>query len=95
MGGRPSPPDQLGAPICILVDNDGGHSQLAGGLGADLVTGLSTATGVLAALVGRLKTGQLQRMETSIMEAASVLIADGVTQAFELGADPTRTSQHL
>jgi crotonobetainyl-CoA:carnitine CoA-transferase CaiB-like acyl-CoA transferase len=74
--------------------SDGDHPQLAGGLSADLVTGLATATGVLAALVGRLKTGRPQRMETSIMEAVSVLITDGVTQAFELGHDPSRTSRH-
>jgi crotonobetainyl-CoA:carnitine CoA-transferase CaiB-like acyl-CoA transferase len=74
--------------------SDGGHAQLAGGLSADLVTGLSTATGVLAALVGRLKTGRPQRMETSIMEAVSALTIDGITQAFELGRDPARTSRH-
>ncbi|TSD94103.1 CoA transferase [Skermania sp. ID1734] len=74
--------------------SDGEHPQLAGGLSADLVTGLSTATGVLAALVGRLKTGQPQRMETSIMEAVSTLTIDGITQSFELGRDPSRTSRH-
>ncbi|SFW79853.1 CaiB/BaiF CoA transferase family protein [Amycolatopsis australiensis] len=74
--------------------SDDGHPQLAGGLSADLVTGLCTAAGVLAALVGRLKTGRPQRLETSIMEAVSVLITDGVTQAFELGHDPSRTSRH-
>ncbi|MDV7085492.1 CoA transferase [Rhodococcus sp. IEGM 248] len=74
--------------------SDGDHPQLAGGLSADLVTGLSTATGVLAALVGRLKTGQPQRMETSIMEAVSALTIDGITQSFELGDNPARTSRH-
>ncbi|MEV0705415.1 CaiB/BaiF CoA-transferase family protein [Saccharopolyspora sp. NPDC050389] len=74
--------------------SDESHPQLAGGLSADLVTGLTTATGVLAALVGRLKTGSPQRMETSIMEAVSVLTTDGITQAFELGRDPGRTSRH-
>ncbi|MFF2319268.1 CaiB/BaiF CoA transferase family protein [Arthrobacter sp. NPDC058097] len=73
---------------------EAGQPQLAGGLSADLVTGLSTATGVLAALVGRLKTGEPQRLETSIMEAVSVLTTDAITQAFELGHDPTRTSRH-
>lgn len=73
---------------------DEGHPQLAGGLNADLITGLSTATGVLAALVGKLRTGQPQLVETSIMEAVSVLATDGITQAFELGADPTRQSRH-
>lgn len=73
---------------------DSGHPQLAGGLSADLVTGLVTATGVLAALVGRLKTGRAQHLETSIMEAVSALTIDGITQAFELGRDPSRTSRH-
>ncbi|WP_063012052.1 CaiB/BaiF CoA transferase family protein [Nocardia kruczakiae] len=73
---------------------DAGHPQLAGGLSADLVTGLSTATGVLAALVGRLKTGAPQHVETSIMEAVSCLTIDGITQSFELGADPSRQSRH-
>lgn len=76
------------------IYGDEGHPQLAGGLNADLVTGLSTATGVLAALVGRLKTGQPQRLETSIMEAVSTLTTDSITQAFELGHDPSRTSRH-
>lgn len=74
--------------------SDEGHPQLAGGLSADLVTGLSTAAGVLAALVGRLNTGRPQRMETSIMEAVSTLTIDGITQAFELGHGPGRTSRH-
>ncbi|MEV6253958.1 CaiB/BaiF CoA-transferase family protein [Nocardia sp. NPDC051911] len=73
---------------------DEGHPQLTGGLSADLVTGLTTTAGVLAALVGRLRTGAGQHLETSIMEAVSVLTADGITQSFELGADPTRESRH-
>ncbi|RMI28782.1 CaiB/BaiF CoA transferase family protein [Nocardia stercoris] len=73
---------------------DEGHPQLAGGLCADLVTGLATATGVLAALVGRLRTGTGQHLETSIMEAVSTLTADGISQLFELGADPSRQSRH-
>jgi crotonobetainyl-CoA:carnitine CoA-transferase CaiB-like acyl-CoA transferase len=82
----------FGGLYSLFSDED--RPRLAGGLSADLVTGLSTATGVLAALVGRLRTGRPQRMETSIMEAVSVLITDGVTQAFELGRDPGRTSRH-
>lgn len=74
--------------------SDEGRPQLAGGLSADLITGLTTAAGVLAALVGRLKSGRPQRMETSIMEAVSTLTIDGITQAFELGHDPTRRSRH-
>lgn len=74
--------------------SDDEQPQLAGGLSADLVTGLSTAAGVLAALVGRMKSGRPQRMETSIMEAVSALTVDGITQAFELGHNPSRTSRH-
>jgi crotonobetainyl-CoA:carnitine CoA-transferase CaiB-like acyl-CoA transferase len=33
-------------------------------------------------------------METSIMEAVSALTIDGITQAVELGTDPTRESRH-
>ncbi|MEE4023660.1 CaiB/BaiF CoA-transferase family protein [Gordonia sp. PKS22-38] len=76
------------------IFGDAGHPQLAGGLSADLVTGLSTATGVLAALVGRLKTGESQHVQTSIMEAVSTLTTDSITQAFELGKDPDRQSRH-
>jgi crotonobetainyl-CoA:carnitine CoA-transferase CaiB-like acyl-CoA transferase len=71
-----------------------GHPQLAGGLSADLITGLTTTTGVLAALIGRMKTGRSQQLETSIMEAVSILITDSISQAHELGYDPTRTSRH-
>ncbi|WP_426518145.1 CaiB/BaiF CoA transferase family protein [Diaminobutyricibacter sp. McL0618] len=71
-----------------------GQPQLAGGLSADLLTGLTTATGVLAALVGRLRTGEPQQLETSILEAVSVLTTDAITQSFELGEAPTRTSRH-
>lgn len=74
--------------------SDEGHPQLTGGLSADLITGISTATGVLAALIGRMKTGQPQHMQTSIMEAVSCLTIDGISQAFELGHDPTRESRH-
>jgi crotonobetainyl-CoA:carnitine CoA-transferase CaiB-like acyl-CoA transferase len=73
---------------------DDGHPQLTGGLSADLITGISTAAGVLAALIGRMKTGRPQRMETSIMEAVSCLTIDGISQAFELGTAPTRESRH-
>jgi crotonobetainyl-CoA:carnitine CoA-transferase CaiB-like acyl-CoA transferase len=74
--------------------SDEGKPQLAGGLSADLITGISTATGVMSALIGRLKTGQPQHVETSIMEAVSLLTVDGMTQSFELGHAPSRTSRH-
>ncbi|MFA3879457.1 CaiB/BaiF CoA transferase family protein [Streptomyces sp. MMCC 100] len=75
--------------------SDAGSAQLSGTILADLITGLSTATGVLAALVGRNATGAGQHMETSVMEAASTLIADAISQYFEDGAqDPSRQSRH-
>ena len=58
------------------------------------MTGLSTATGVLAALVGRATTGAGQHVETSIMEAVSTLTVDAMTQYFDTGQDPTRESRH-
>lgn len=76
------------------LSSDAGRPQLTGGISADLVTGLSTAAGVLAALVGRLKTGQGQHVQTSIMEAVSTLTTDSITQSFELGEDPDRQSRH-
>lgn len=82
----------FGGLYSLFSDED--RPQLAGGLSADLVTGLSTTAGVLAALVGRLKTGRPQHLATSIMEAVSTLTIDGITQSFELGSDPARTSRH-
>lgn len=70
-------------------------AQLSGTCVADLVAGLSTATGVLAALVGRFSTGSGQQVDTSIMEAVSVLTLDALTQYFDSGhQDPTRQSRH-
>jgi crotonobetainyl-CoA:carnitine CoA-transferase CaiB-like acyl-CoA transferase len=76
------------------IFGDEENPQLAGGLCADLITGITTCAGVLAALVGRLKSGQPQHMQTSIMEAVSVLTADSMGVWFEQGADPSRTSRH-
>ncbi|MGV9790530.1 CaiB/BaiF CoA transferase family protein [Streptomyces sp. NPDC003435] len=74
---------------------DAGAPQLTGTILADLVTGLSTATGVLAALVGRAASGTGQHVETSIMEAVSTITADAVSQYFDDDhRDPTRRSRH-
>ena len=58
------------------------------------MTGISTAAGVLAALVGRATTGSGQHVETSIMEAVSTLTVDAMNQYFDTGQDPTRQSRH-
>jgi crotonobetainyl-CoA:carnitine CoA-transferase CaiB-like acyl-CoA transferase len=77
------------------VLSDAGAAQLSGTCLVDLVTGLSTATGVLAALVGRGHTGLAHHVETSMMEAVSTVTIDALTQYFEDGhRDPIRGSRH-
>jgi crotonobetainyl-CoA:carnitine CoA-transferase CaiB-like acyl-CoA transferase len=95
LAGRPAY-DTIGQSFGGLYSllGDAGSAQLSGTIFADLVTGLSTACGVLAALVGRATTGTGQRIETSIMEAVSTLTADAMTQYFDTGQDPSRESRH-
>lgn len=77
------------------IFNESGDPQLLGTCIADLVTGVSTAAGILAALLGRDATGQAQRLETSMMESVSTLTIDAVTQYFVDGhRDPSRQSRH-
>ncbi|MCZ4498363.1 MAG: putative acyl-CoA transferase/carnitine dehydratase [Marmoricola sp.] len=74
---------------------DEGSPQLSGAIFADLVTGLSTATGILAALVGRSTTGTGQLVQTSIMEAVSTVTVDAFTQYFDRNhSSPSRESRH-
>jgi len=77
------------------VLGDAGSPQLSGTCIADLITGLTTATGILAGLVGRTATGTGQRVETSIMEAVSTLTIEAMTQYFDKDhQNPTRESRH-
>ena len=77
----------------LLSDADA--AQLAGTPMADLITGVSTAAGVLAALAGRGISGQGRLVETSLMESVSTLTIDAFTQHFEDGGrDPSRQSRH-
>jgi crotonobetainyl-CoA:carnitine CoA-transferase CaiB-like acyl-CoA transferase len=77
------------------VLSNSGQAQLAGTCLADLITGLTNAAGVLAALVGRVRTGAGQHVETSLMEAVSTLTIDALTQYYEDGkTDPSRQSRH-
>jgi crotonobetainyl-CoA:carnitine CoA-transferase CaiB-like acyl-CoA transferase len=77
------------------VLSNAGQAQLAGTCLADLITGLTNAAGVLAALVGRAKTGAGQHVETSLMEAISTVTIDALTQYYEDGLhDPSRQSRH-
>jgi crotonobetainyl-CoA:carnitine CoA-transferase CaiB-like acyl-CoA transferase len=83
----------FGALYTLLGDE--GAPQLTGAIFADLVTGLSTATGILAALVSRdtLKVGH--HVQTSLVEAVSTVTVDALTQYYELGhGSPSRQSRH-
>jgi crotonobetainyl-CoA:carnitine CoA-transferase CaiB-like acyl-CoA transferase len=95
MAGRPAY-DMIGQAFGGLVStlSNRDEAQLTGTCLADLVTGLSTATGILAALVGRGATGEGMAVETSITEAVSTLTIDAVTQLFDTGTAPTRQSRH-
>ncbi|CAG9274682.1 CaiB/BaiF CoA transferase family protein [Paraburkholderia unamae] len=76
--------------------NDEGHARLTGTCLADLITGVSATMGILAALLGRERsregTGAL--VETSLLEAISLLTIDAITQRSETSQDPTRESRH-
>jgi crotonobetainyl-CoA:carnitine CoA-transferase CaiB-like acyl-CoA transferase len=75
--------------------SDEAAAQLSGTPLADLITGITATTGVLAALVGRGKTGHGQQVETSLMEAVSTLTVDALVQYAENGhRDPSRESRH-
>jgi len=95
MAGRPAY-DMIGQAFGGLVSSlsNQGEAQLTGTCLADLITGLSTATGILAALVGRGTSATGVHLETSITEAVSTLTADAVAQLFETGTTPTRQSRH-
>jgi crotonobetainyl-CoA:carnitine CoA-transferase CaiB-like acyl-CoA transferase len=95
MAGRPAY-DMIGQAFGGLVSSlsDADEAQLTGTCLADLITGLTSATGILAALVGRGATGAGMQVETSITEAVSTLTADAVTQLFDTEVAPTRQSRH-
>jgi crotonobetainyl-CoA:carnitine CoA-transferase CaiB-like acyl-CoA transferase len=77
------------------VLGNAGQAQLAGTCMADLITGVTNAAGVLAALVGRERTGTGQHVETSLMEAVSTLTIDALSQYYDDGhQDPSRQSRH-
>ena len=82
----------FGGLVSTLSNRDA--SQLTGTCLADLITGFSTSTGILAALVGRGTNGVGTHVETSIAEAVSTLTIDAMTQFFDTGVAPTRQSRH-
>lgn len=78
------------------VMNDADDVRLTGTCVADLITGVGATTGILAALVGRGKDPARAgvHVETSVLEAVSMLTIDAMTQAFEIDCDPVRETRH-
>ncbi len=78
------------------IMNDAHQRRLTGTCIADLITGITTAMGIMAALLGRERSAERKGslMETSLFEAMSTLTIDALTQAFETGEDPVRNSRH-
>lgn len=76
--------------------NDEGSPRLTGTCMGDLITGVSTAMGILAALLGRARDPEQNGalVETSLLEAVSLLTVDALTQAFETKQNPTRKTRH-
>lgn len=75
--------------------SDSGAPQISGTCLADLIGGLVHTTGVLASLVSTGRTGLGRRVETSLMEATTVLAIDALTQFYDDGhRDPSRQSRH-
>lgn len=74
---------------------DEGSPQLTGTIFGDLVTGLSTTSGILAALVARGTSGRGGHVQTSLVEAISSVTVDAFTQYFESSHhSPSRQSRH-
>ncbi len=88
--------DSVGQSIGGLYSllNDDGDARLTGTCIADLMTGVVTAMGVLAALCGRARSGTGVDVDTSMLESISALTIDAMTQLSELGHAPTRESRH-
>lgn len=78
------------------IMNDANNRRLTGTCIADLITAINSAMGILAALLGRERDPQRQGtlVETSLVEAISTLTIDAMTQAFETGEDPERSTRH-
>ena len=84
----------LGGLISLM--SDPGESKLTGACMVDLVTSLTCAAGILAALVGRSRDPEQRGdlMETSLLEGVTMVTVDALTHFFETGESPTRESRH-
>ncbi len=90
--------DTIGQSIAGIysIMNDADHRRLTGTCMADLITGVASAMGIVAALLGRERSSDRKGtlMETSLHEAMTLLTIDAMTQAYETDIDPVRTSRH-
>lgn len=88
--------DSIGQAIggMYTIMNDPGEVRLTGTCMADLITGLNTAMGIMAALLGRERQGTGTHIETSVFEAVSTLTIDALTQARDRNMDPVRQTRH-
>ena len=78
------------------VMSEAGKPQLSGTCVGDLIAAITTAMGILAGLVGRGldPKGAGTLMQTSLLEAASTITIDAMTQYGEDREAPTRQSRH-
>lgn len=88
--------DSIGQSISgfYSIMNDPEAPRLTGTCVADLATAIVNAMGILAALVGRGRTGNGAVVRTSLLEAMSAITIDAVTQLHEIGTSPTRQTRH-
>jgi crotonobetainyl-CoA:carnitine CoA-transferase CaiB-like acyl-CoA transferase len=71
-------------------DADGGHPTKVGVAISDVVTGLYTAIGILAALVGRGEAGGGQRVDVSLLGSTLAVLVNQAQNAFVTGRSPGR-----
>ncbi|MEI2774892.1 MAG: CoA transferase [Tetrasphaera sp.] len=73
---------------------DRGQAQLSGVILSDMISGVCVAMGVMAGLIGRGDHADGPRVQTSLMEAVTLLTTDQLTQYYDIGEDPVRQSRH-
>lgn len=80
----------------LSIMSDADKPQLAGTCVGDLTGGLALVIGVLAQLVGRgfKPGGEGGVVQTSLLEAMSMITIDAMTQFFETGNIPSRETRH-
>ncbi|MBF9032675.1 CoA transferase [Rhodobacterales bacterium HKCCE2091] len=80
----------------LSIMGDEGEAKLAGTCIGDLATALVSVIGILAGLLGRVRSDDDTGTEvrSSLLEAMTTITVDAMTQAFETGRNPHRESRH-